>query len=128
MRVHGNRCRRHGFMLLHLARSWRNKVDFNYSPEDEAFRNELRRWLEANVPKHENHDNLGFMHEQEGSDGWRHRLAWHKKLDSAGWVGITWPKEYGGRGANLMQSLIYNQEMARANAPAIVNGLGILLV
>jgi alkylation response protein AidB-like acyl-CoA dehydrogenase len=102
-------------------------VDFNYSPEDEAFRNEIRAWLQANAPKHGD-DNLGFTHEEDGTDDWKRRLAWHKKLHAAGWIGITWPKEYGGRGANLMQSLIYNQEMAWANAPATVNGLGIMLV
>ncbi|HLX36489.1 MAG TPA: acyl-CoA dehydrogenase family protein, partial [Candidatus Binataceae bacterium] len=102
-------------------------MDFNWNAEEEAFRHELRSWLEANVPKdRRNETGVDFMHE-EGGD-WQRRLAWHKKAHAAGWVGISWPKEYGGRGANLVQQIIYNEEMGRANAPALVNGLGIMLV
>jgi len=50
---------------------------------------------------------------------------WHKKLYDAGYVGIAWPKEYGGRGATLMEQTVFNQEMARHRAPAGVGGLGI---
>lgn len=92
-------------------------MDFNYSPEDEAFRREFRNWLEANAPK-----------DQEGGNQWQHRLAWHRKMHAAGWVGIGWPKEYGGRGATITQQLIYNQELAKVNSPMLVNGLGIMLV
>ena len=49
-------------------------------------------------------------------------------MHAAGWVGISWPKEYGGRGASLIQQIIYNEEMAGAGAPPLVNGLGIMLV
>jgi len=102
-------------------------MDFNWNAEEEAFRHELRSWLTANLPKdRRNETGVDFMHE-EGGD-WQRRLAWHKKAHAAGWVGISWPKEYGGRGANLVQQIIYNEEMARANAPALVNGLGIMLV
>src|SRR5947208_15735646 len=105
-------------------------MDFNYSPEDEAFRQELRSWLEANAPKRRD-DALGeageFMHE-EGASDWQRRLDWHRKMHAAGWVGIHWPKEYGGRGATMMQNVIYQQELARAHTPALVNGLGIMLV
>ena len=102
-------------------------MDFNWNPEEEAFRHELRSWLEANLPRDRRHDTgAEFMHE-EGGD-WERRLAWHRKMHAAGWVGISWPKEYGGRGANLVQQIIYNEEIARAGAPALVNGLGIMLV
>src|ERR1700722_3243551 len=102
-------------------------MDFNWSPEDEAFRHELRSWLAANVPKdHAGDDGLGMTHEEGGE--WSRRVAWHKKANAAGLVGISWPKEYGGRGANLVQQIIYNEEVARANPPMLVNGLGILLV
>jgi alkylation response protein AidB-like acyl-CoA dehydrogenase len=102
-------------------------MDFNWNPEEEAFRHELRSWLEANVPKDRRGDTgAEFMHE-EGGD-WLRRLAWHQKMHAAGWVGISWPKEYGGRGANLVEQIIYNEEIARAGAPALVNGLGIMLV
>ncbi len=102
-------------------------MDFRFSPEDEAFRREFSSWLAANLPKGNQEPNVDFMHE-EGSGDWRRRLEWHKKMHAAGWVGISWPKEYGGRGASLTQQLIYQQELAKVNAPQLVNGLGIMLV
>jgi alkylation response protein AidB-like acyl-CoA dehydrogenase len=103
-------------------------MDFRFSAEDEAFRQELRVWLQKNRPKQSSGDDrTDFM--QEGSkDEWQRRLQWHRKMHSGGWVGISWPKEYGGRGATLTQQLIYNEEMAAANTPQLVNGLGIMLV
>jgi alkylation response protein AidB-like acyl-CoA dehydrogenase len=92
-------------------------MDFSYSPEDEAFRREFRNWLEANAPT-----------EQEGGDQWQYRLAWHRKMHAAGWVGIGWPKQYGGQNATVTQQLIYNQELAKLHSPVLVNGLGITLV
>jgi alkylation response protein AidB-like acyl-CoA dehydrogenase len=101
-------------------------VDFYYSPEDEAFRPGLRMWLEANAPKDEAHTDDPFM--EDSADEWQHRLRWHRKMHAAGWVGISWPKEYGGRGATLTQSLIYEEEVSRAHTPRLLNGLGIALV
>jgi alkylation response protein AidB-like acyl-CoA dehydrogenase len=87
-------------------------MDLNLSPEDRAFRDQTRTWLEANVPRTE----LKTLEE---------RRAWHRKMYEAGYVGMAWPKEYGGRGATPMQVAIVADEMARANAPAPINGLGI---
>jgi alkylation response protein AidB-like acyl-CoA dehydrogenase len=104
-------------------------MDFRFSAEDEAFRQELRAWLQKNRPaqRSDDVDHADFMH--EGSkDDWQRRLQWHRKMHSGGWVGLSWPKEYGGRGATLTQQLIYNEEMAAANTPQLVNGLGIMLV
>ena len=101
-------------------------MDFNWSPEDEAFRHQLRSWLNANLPKGQSGDDPGMVREEGGE--WPRRLAWHKKMHAGGWVGISWPKEYGGRGANLIQQIIYNEELGRANPPELVNGLGIMLV
>jgi alkylation response protein AidB-like acyl-CoA dehydrogenase len=103
-------------------------VDFKYSEEAEAFRRKFRAWLAANPPE-QNADNtqMGeFM--ESGSAGWRRHLEWHRRMHSGGWVGITWPKEYGGRGATLEQSIVYGEELARVKAPSLVNGLGIALV
>jgi hypothetical protein len=47
------------------------------------------------------------------------RVAWQKKMHAAGWVGISWPKEYGGRGASLMQQVIFDEEYFRARAPVL---------
>ncbi|HEX2440008.1 MAG TPA: acyl-CoA dehydrogenase family protein, partial [Methylomirabilota bacterium] len=87
-------------------------MDLNYSPEDRAFRDKTRRWLEANVPS----DDLKTLAE---------RKAWHRKLYEAGYVGMLWPKEYGGWGATAMQQAIVQDEMARIQAPPAINGLGI---
>jgi alkylation response protein AidB-like acyl-CoA dehydrogenase len=102
-------------------------MDFNYSAEDKAFRKELKSWLDANLPKDRSSREVDPMHELSGDD-WQKRVRWHRKMHEAGWVGISWPKEYGGRGASLMQQIIYAEEMARADAPMLVNGLGIMLV
>src|SRR5581483_8356043 len=103
-------------------------MDVKFSAEDEAFRREFRAWLEKNRPQNTSEDdNADFMHEG-GKDDWQRRLDWHRKMHVAGWVGLSWPKEYGGRGATLTQQLIYNEELARANTPQLVNGLGIMLV
>jgi alkylation response protein AidB-like acyl-CoA dehydrogenase len=104
-------------------------MDFRFSAEDEAFRQELRAWLQKNRPTQNSadDDHTDFMH--EGSkDDWQRRLNWHRRMHAGGWVGISWPKEYGGRGATLTQQLIYNEEMAAARTPQLVNGLGIMLV
>jgi alkylation response protein AidB-like acyl-CoA dehydrogenase len=87
-------------------------MDLNYSSEDRAFRDTTRRWLEANVPS----EDLKTLAE---------RKAWHRKLYEAGYVGMLWPKEYGGWGATAMQQAIVQDEMARIQAPPAINGLGI---
>jgi len=106
-------------------------MDLDFSAEDEAFRQELRSWLAANLSEARGgsgsvDDKLGVLH--EGPGGWERRLKWHRKLNEGGWVGLSWPKEYGGRDATITQQLIYGEEMARVNAPMLVNVLGIMLV
>src|SRR5271163_3238229 len=106
-------------------------MDLDFSAEDEAFRQELRSWLAVNLPEARGDsgsidDKLGVLH--EGPGGWERRLKWHRKLNEGGWVGLSWPKEYGGRDASITQQLIYGEEMTRVNAPMLVNVLGIMLV
>jgi alkylation response protein AidB-like acyl-CoA dehydrogenase len=106
-------------------------MDLKFSPEDEAFRQDLRSWLAANLTKGPNgtsaeDDKLGVLHESVGD--WPRRLSWHRKMNEGGWVGLSWPREYGGRGASITQQLIFGQEMTAANAPLPVNVLGIMLV
>ncbi len=102
-------------------------MDFSYSAADEAFRMEFRRWLEANLPPRDPNYRPDPTTE-ESEEGYRLRLEWHRKMHAAGWVGISWPKEYGGRGATLTQTLIYHEELLRARAPRLVNTLGIMMV
>src|SRR6266446_10745906 len=103
-------------------------MDFNYSAEAEAFRREFRAWLEANLPTRSPADDAeGELVHSETWD-WDFHLRWHKKMHAGGWVGISWPREYGGRGATLEQQVVYAEELARTNAPGLVNGIGIGLV
>jgi alkylation response protein AidB-like acyl-CoA dehydrogenase len=87
-------------------------MDLRYSPEDLAFREATRRWLEANVPGEE-------------PATLEARRAWHRRLYDAGYVGMGWPVSYGGRGATPLQQAIVADEMARAGAPGPINALGI---
>ena len=90
-------------------------MDLNYTPEDVAFRKQVRAWLEQNLPRAE----IKTLED---------RRAWHRKLYEAGYLGMGWPKEYGGGGARPMEQAIVADEMARANAPAPTNSLGIGIV
>ena len=87
-------------------------MDLNPTAEDRAFRTEVRRWLETN----------GATGDVKTLD---ERKAWHRKLYEAGYVGMLWPKEYGGWGRTPMQQAIVQDEMARLGAPPPINGLGI---
>ena len=90
-------------------------MDLNYTPEDVAFRKHVRAWLEQNLPK-------------EPVRTLEDRRQWHRKLYEAGYLGMGWPKEYGGGGARPMEQAIVADEMAQANAPAPTNGLGLGIV
>jgi alkylation response protein AidB-like acyl-CoA dehydrogenase len=96
-------------------------MDLNYTPEQEAFRKEARSWLEANVPS----EPLKSFDTQEGFE--EHR-QWELKLNAGGWAMVPWPVEYGGRGANLLEWLIFEEEYYRAGAPGRVNQNGIFLL
>ena len=90
-------------------------MDLNYTPEDIAFRKQVRAWLEQNLPR-------------EPIATLAQRRVWHRKLYEAGYLGMGWPKQYGGGGARPMEQAIVADEMARANAPAPTNGLGLGIV
>ncbi len=100
-------------------------MDFNYSPEDEAFRQELRSWLEANrqfaPPPRE------YLAD-EGDEDWPLKVRWHKKLQEGKWVAVHWPKEYGGRSATVLQRQIYREELERLNLAEPFLGFGITLL
>ncbi len=97
-------------------------MDFNFSPEDEAFRKEFRAWLDVHAPKSQA-PSADFMFEADQPE-WQRRVAWYKKLASGGWTCVDWPKEYGGRGASILQTIVYNQELARVGAPLPAVGFG----
>ena len=103
-------------------------MDFAYTAEDDAFRDELRSWLEENLPKFFSDfgDDGGADAGHTGIMGaMERRRAWQRRLNEGRWAAITWPSEWGGRDATVMQSVIYSEEMARAKTPGIFNANGI---
>jgi alkylation response protein AidB-like acyl-CoA dehydrogenase len=93
-------------------------MDLTLSPAEEAFRAELRAWLAENAPGRE----------PDGDEGaFEFRRAWQRRLHEAGWAGISWPQEYGGRGATLVEQAIFNEEMVRARTPPLANVLGLAM-
>ncbi|HEX3262876.1 MAG TPA: acyl-CoA dehydrogenase family protein [Solirubrobacterales bacterium] len=93
-------------------------MDLTLTPEEEAFRDEVRAWLGENNPGPE----------PDGEEAkFVFRRDWQRRLHDAGWAGISWPKEYGGRGATLIEQAIFSEEMARAKAPAPANVLGLVM-
>jgi alkylation response protein AidB-like acyl-CoA dehydrogenase len=93
-------------------------MDFDLGEAEKTFRDEVRGWLKANAPKSD-------AAESDQEKLIANRRAWQKKLYEAGYVGITWPKEYGGRGGDFMDQLIFNDEMIVAQAPDPINVIGL---
>lgn len=103
-------------------------MDFSLSPKEEAFRKELCDWLDANLPEMRRRIPPGGLHEDRGVPNPKDAEFtrwWHAKLYNAGYIGIAWPKEYGGRGATLMEQVIFNTEMAERRVPTGIGGMGI---
>ena len=97
-------------------------MDLRYSESDEKFRAELRAWLEEAVPAHGAPPPRHAWAERRDYD-----TGWQRKLHEAGYAGINWPKEYGGRDASPTEQLVYYEEIARAKAPYVgVNFVGLL--
>jgi len=103
-------------------------VDFKYTLEEDTFREEVKNWLAENMkelpewwgcrdiarPEVDSKEYLDFS------------IWWHRKLNAAGFLGITWPKEYGGRGGTIMEQVVFYEELAkhRAPSPFNVHGMG----
>ena len=102
-------------------------MDFAYSPEDEAFRAELRAWLDENLTKFfDEYGDEGLGDDRAGIMGaMDRRKAWQRRLNDGRWAAITWPSEWNGRDATVTQSVIYSEEMARARTPGIFNANGL---
>ena len=98
-------------------------MDLTYSAEDQAFRAEMRGWLEEHLTGEwaELRGLGGAGRDHEAHD---ERLAWNRLLAEHGWTCVGWPEEYGGRGLSLVQQVIFHEEYARADAPVRVNHLG----
>jgi len=103
-------------------------MDFEYSPEQEAFRKEFRGWLAANLPPDLCLDDASDDRVASDRETFERRRAWQKTMHAAGWVGVTWPKEYGGRGAGLMERVIWEEEYQAARAPVLPGNMALNLV
>jgi alkylation response protein AidB-like acyl-CoA dehydrogenase len=100
-------------------------MDFSFTPEQEAFRMELRNWLAANLDPSLCVDDAMDERVAASREVFEKRRVWQAKLHNAKWIGIAWPREFGGRGAGLIEQIIYNEEYARARAPIVPGYLGI---
>jgi alkylation response protein AidB-like acyl-CoA dehydrogenase len=94
-------------------------VDLTLSTAEEAFRDELRAWLADNHPGAEPSGG------EEASFDFRR--AWQRRLNEAGLAGLSWPEDYGGRGATLIEQAIFNEEMVRSRTPQAANVLGLAM-
>ena len=91
----------------------------------ERYRSGLRSWLEANIPEwwRDEVAATGF----EAEDHFDALRVWHRQIFDAGYMGVTWPKEYGGQGLSMQHEIVRSEELQRASAPPTVNLLGITL-
>ena len=94
-------------------------MDLTLTSDEQAFRDEVRTWLEANHPGPE----------PDGDDAAKFQFQrdWQLRMHEDGWAGISWPEEYGGRGASLLEQTIFYGEMARASVPRPANILGLVM-
>ncbi len=100
-------------------------MDLGFSPEEEAFREEVRTWLDLNLPAEWRHGGVGGYREDADEDIQR---QWQHRLHEGGWLKLSWPRESGGRGAGPIMQAIYHEEMAKAGAPMILGRLGVSLL
>jgi alkylation response protein AidB-like acyl-CoA dehydrogenase len=98
-------------------------MDVRFSAEDEAFRAEFRAWLDENLPAEWR--DPAFWAGLDPDEAFEKRRTWEAAKAKAGWAGIHWPVEFGGRGGTPAQKAIYDEEMALAHAPLTVNALGL---
>lgn len=97
-------------------------MDFSYPAEVEQFRGELRDWLSTNLT-----DELVAARRPSGRDDAAFEMlrAWSATMADAGWAAVSWPREYGGRGATVLEQLVYTEETTRARAPMPLNVIGL---
>ena len=99
-------------------------MDLTLTPEQETFRAEVRTWLEKNIPREWTRRVMASS-EVPRPEAYEFLRDWQHKLYDAGFIGLTWPKEYGGRGLSFLEEMVLHQEMALAKAPPVLNVLGV---
>src|ERR671936_2858803 len=93
-------------------------MDLTLSPQEQEFRDSVRGWIEANHPGPE---------PSGDREVFEFRRAWQRALNERGWAGLSWPTEYGGAGATLVEQAIFYEEVARAGTPSMANVLGLAM-
>ena len=96
-------------------------MDLRFTPEQDAFRAQVREWLVENVPE-------PMLPSMDTADGFEAHRKWERTLFDGGWGVVSWPVEYGGRGLGLVEWLIFEEEYYAANAPGRVNQNGLFLL
>ena len=96
-------------------------MNLDFTPDELAFRDEARAWLAANVPA----ETLPSM---DTEDGFAAHQEWERRLADERWSVVSWPEEFGGRGASLVEWVIFEEEYYRAGAPGRVSQNGIFLL
>jgi len=100
-------------------------MDLNYTAAEQNFRDELRAWLADHAPQ----DWTGRKAPGRSmEEHFAYLRAWQKRVYEGGWAGISWPRQCGGRGATVIEQVIFTEEMARASAPPLANVLGLALI
>jgi alkylation response protein AidB-like acyl-CoA dehydrogenase len=97
-------------------------VDFTLTPDQHAFRDRVRSWLKTNIPPEWKALGSTEVPRAEAFDFIR---RWQRRLFEGGFIGVTWPKEYGGQGLTFVEEMILHEEMALQKAPPILNILGV---
>ena len=100
-------------------------MDLAFTKAELAFREEVRSWLDSNLPADWRHRGIGGYREDAEGDLQR---QWQRRLYEGGWLKLAWPVEAGGRGATPVMQAIFEEEMARAGAPIILGRLGVSLL
>jgi alkylation response protein AidB-like acyl-CoA dehydrogenase len=101
-------------------------MDFDFTPEQQGFRREVREWLAARVPA--DLKGRGFAASRADHEHVARLRQWQRQLHAGGYVGIDWPPEYGGRGASIMDQIILYEELSRAQAPQPLNRGGLSML
>jgi len=99
-------------------------VDFTLTPAQEAFREEVRGWLKTSIPRDWSNRVMASA-DVPRPEAYELMRQWQRTLYDAGFIGLTWPKEYGGRGLTFLEEMIVHEEMALAKAPPVLNILGV---
>jgi len=99
-------------------------MDFTLTPEQQSFRDEVRSWLSKNLPKDWS-SRVQAASDVPREEAYDFLRQWQRKMYDAGFVGLTWPKESGGRGLTFMEEMILQEEMALAKAPPVLNILAV---